>query len=70
MGFGLADRGAVRPGACADLVVFDPETVADRATFESPTQPAAGIDLVMVNGAIIREGGAPTGACPGRVLRR
>ena len=68
--FGLADRGAVRPGACADLVVFDPETVADRATFESPTRPAAGIDLVMVNGAIVREGGAPTGARPGRVLRR
>ena len=66
--FGLADRGEVRAGAYADLVVFDAETVADRATFEAPTLPAAGIDLVMVNGAVIREGSRVTGNRPGRVL--
>jgi len=68
--FGLTDRGAVRAGAWADLVVFDAETVADRATFEAPMQPAAGIDIVMVNGEVIREGGRATAARPGRALRR
>ena len=68
--FGLTDRGEVRAGACADLVVFDAETVADRATFETPMQPAAGIDVVMVNGQVIREGGRATAARPGRALRR
>ena len=68
--FGLADRGTVRPGACADLVMFDPGTIGDRATFEDPTRPAAGIDIVTVNGAIVRENGAATGARPGRALRR
>ena len=66
--FGLADRGVVRAGAYADLIVFDAETIADRATFEAPTLPAAGIDLVMVNGAVIREGSRATGNRPGRVL--
>ena len=68
--FGLTDRGAVRAGAYADLVMFDAETVADRATFDQPTRPAAGIDIVMVNGAIVREGGRVTGERPGRALRR
>ncbi len=68
--FGLADRGQVRPGAYADLVMFDPATIGDRATFEDPIRPAAGIDIVMVNGTIIRENGAATGARPGRALRR
>lgn len=68
--FGLTDRGEVRAGAYADLVVFDAETVADRATFEAPMQPAAGIDVVMVNGQVIRELGRATGARPGRALRR
>ena len=68
--FGLEGRGEVRPGAYADLVVFDAETVADRATFEAPTLPAAGIDLVMVNGEVIREDGRATGSRPGRVLAR
>ena len=68
--FGLTDRGEVRPGAYADLVVFDAETIADEATFEAPTRPAAGIDIVMVNGAIVREGGRVTGKRPGRALRR
>ena len=68
--FGLTDRGEVRAGAYADLVMFDAETVADRATFDEPTRPAAGIDVVMVNGAVVREGGQVTGNRPGRALRR
>ena len=68
--FGLTDRGEVRAGAYADLVMFDAETIADEATFEAPTRPAAGIDIVMVNGAIVREGGRVTGNRPGRALRR
>ncbi len=68
--FGLAGRGEIRAGAYADLVLFDPETIIDRATFEEPERPAAGIDMVMVNGAVIRQSGDDTGARPGRVLRR
>jgi N-acyl-D-amino-acid deacylase len=68
--FGLADRGVIRPGACADLVLFDAATVIDRATFEEPTRPADGIALVMVNGVVVRDGNGATGARPGRVLRR
>lgn len=67
--FGLTDRGVLRPGAFADLVLFDPDTVADRSTWEEPTQPAAGIDLVMVNGRITWRNGAGTGDRPGRALR-
>ena len=68
--FGLTGRGRLAPGAHADIVVFDPETVADRATFDEPVAPAAGIDLVMVNGTPVWRDGAPTGARPGRALRR
>jgi N-acyl-D-amino-acid deacylase len=68
--FGLVDRGVLRPGAFADIVVFDAATVADRATFEAPKNPADGIDLVVVNGEIVYRDGQPTGARPGRVLRR
>jgi N-acyl-D-amino-acid deacylase len=68
--FRLADRGVLRPGAFADIVIFDAATVADRATFEAPKNPAAGIDLVVVNGEIVYRDGRTTGARPGRVLRR
>jgi N-acyl-D-amino-acid deacylase len=68
--FGFADRGVVRPGAFADLVVFDAATVRDTGTFSEPAQPAAGIDLVMVNGRVVWHAGRHTGARPGRVLRR
>jgi N-acyl-D-amino-acid deacylase len=68
--FGLTDRGVIAPGAAADLVVFDPERIRDTATFERPTQPAAGIDAVYVNGVAVWRDGAATGARPGRVLRR
>ena len=68
--FGLSGRGRLAPGAYADMVVFDADTIEDRATFDDPTQPAAGIDLVFVNGQIIWRDGGPTGARPGRALRR
>jgi N-acyl-D-amino-acid deacylase len=68
--FGFADRGRVAAGAFADLVVFDPETVIDTATFTHPAQPAQGIELVVCNGRITWEGGAHTGARPGKVLAR
>lgn len=68
--FGLTDRGTVREGAYADLVVFDAERIIDRATFEHPKSPAAGIDTVVVNGRAVWRNGGSTGARPGRALRR
>ena len=68
--FGLKERGLVRPGYHADLVLFDPESVVDRATFDAPTTPAAGIELVLVNGEAVWRDGASTGARPGRPIRR
>jgi len=67
--FGLTERGAIRPGAFADLVLFDPERVIDHATFEEPKQPAEGIELVLVNGRPVWQCGAPTGNRPGKTLR-
>jgi N-acyl-D-amino-acid deacylase len=64
----LPGRGAITPGAFADLVAFDPATVADRATFEEPHQYPVGIPHVMVNGQWVIRDGAHTGAAPGRVL--
>ncbi len=68
--FGLSGRGVLRAGGYADVTVFDPETVADRATFEVPTTPAAGIEHVFVNGRPVWCQGRPTGERPGRALRR
>lgn len=68
--FGLKDRGYLREGAFADLVIFDPETIVDRANFDTPMEPAAGIDAVMTNGAFVWLNNAPTGNRPGRALRR
>ncbi len=68
--FGLAGRGILAAGAYADITVFDPATVIDRATFEAPTTPAAGIEHVFVNGCPVWTEGKPTGARPGRALRR
>jgi N-acyl-D-aspartate/D-glutamate deacylase len=67
---GLTDRGRVAEGAAADLVVFDPATIIDRASFESPHQYPAGIEAVLVNGEVVVTAGNHTGARPGRVLRR
>jgi N-acyl-D-amino-acid deacylase len=68
--FGLAGRGVVRAGAHADLTVFDPDTIIDRATFAAPTLPATGIEHVFVNGSPVWSEGKPTGNRPGRALRR
>ena len=71
--FGLAGRGAVRAGAFADLVVFDPDTIIDAATFEDPIRPAAGVRSVFVNGREVWANGAAAasaGPRPGRLLRR
>ena len=68
--FGLTGRGRIAPGAYADITVFDPATIIDRATFAEPMTPAAGIHLVLVNGAAVWRDGAAPGARPGRVLRR
>ncbi|WP_448576165.1 N-acyl-D-amino-acid deacylase family protein [Thermomicrobium sp.] len=65
---GIRDRGQVRPGFFADLVVFDPESVADRATFEDPHQLATGIRSVWVNGVSVLRDGLHTGAMPGRIV--
>ena len=67
---GLADRGRVAPGKKADLVVFDAATVEDAATFEDPHRYPVGIPHVLVNGVSVIQGGAHTGARPGRALRR
>jgi N-acyl-D-amino-acid deacylase len=68
--FGLRERGLIAPGYGADLVVFDPETVEDRATFSAPMQPAAGIVAVYVNGVAAWRDGGSTGALAGQVIRR
>ncbi len=68
--FGLTDRGEIRPGAFADLVVFDPATVHDAATFEAPKTPAEGIDTVVVGGAISWRHGEPTEGRTGRFVKR
>jgi len=64
----LADRGAIRKGARADLVLFDPATVIDHSTFEKPEELSTGIRLVLVNGEPVWENGKATGKHPGRVL--
>jgi N-acyl-D-amino-acid deacylase len=65
----LPDRGYLRPGWMADVVVFDPQTVRDRATFDDPFQYSEGIRWVFVNGTPAVHNGAPTGALAGRALR-
>ncbi len=66
---GLRDRGLVREGLYADLVIFDPQRVQDRATFAAPNQYAQGISYVVINGQLSVDNGQPTAALAGRVLR-
>jgi N-acyl-D-aspartate/D-glutamate deacylase len=66
--FRLADRGVIAPGAFADLVLFDPTTIADAATFADPKQPSRGIASVWVNGAQVWDGSVATSVRPGRIL--
>jgi N-acyl-D-aspartate/D-glutamate deacylase len=65
----LPGRGAIEPGAFADLVAFDPGTVADRATFEEPHQYPVGIPVVVVNGVVTIRDGEQTGDRGGRGVR-
>jgi len=67
--FGFGDRGLLREGFAADLVLFDPATVQDKATFQNPHQYSDGFDLVLVNGVAVVEDGKITGRRPGRILR-
>jgi N-acyl-D-amino-acid deacylase len=67
--FGLKDRGQIRAGAFADLLVFDPAKVHDTATYQDPHHLAEGMTHIVINGVLVRENGAPTNALPGRVLR-
>src|SRR5437867_91588 len=67
---GISDRGVIRPGLAADLVLFDPKTVGDRATIKDPHAVSTGIRTVWVNGELVFEDGKVTGRRPGRALRR
>jgi N-acyl-D-amino-acid deacylase len=66
----LADRGILEVGRFADVVVFNPRTVCDTATFEAPKRLAVGVEHVIVNGEPVLRDGEPTGALPGRALLR
>lgn len=65
---GLMDRGLLRPGMAADITIFDPKTVSDKATFQAPLQYPVEIPYVVVNGVVVIDQGQHTGAKPGRVL--
>lgn len=66
----LTDRGLIRPGFAADIAVFDPATIADRSTYADGRREAVGMAHVLVNGELVLRDGEPTGATPGRALRR
>ena len=65
----IHDRGILRPGMAADLVVFDPATIRDEASFEDPNRLSTGLKQVVVNGVVVVNDGKHTGAKPGVVLR-
>jgi N-acyl-D-amino-acid deacylase len=65
----LTDRGVLKAGMWADVVIFDPATIHDRATFDNPNQLSEGMEYVLVNGVPVIEEGKMTGALPGKVLR-
>ena len=65
----LSDRGVLKAGMWADVVIFDPETITDRATFENPNQLSEGMQYVLVNGVPVIDDGKATNALPGKVLR-
>jgi N-acyl-D-aspartate/D-glutamate deacylase len=67
---GLSDRGLVAEGKKADIVLFDPDRISDRSTFEKPHQLSVGVRFLVVNGELVLADGEHTGARPGRVLRR
>jgi N-acyl-D-amino-acid deacylase len=65
----LSDRGRLRAGAYADVVIFDPQTIQDHSTYQKPLQFATGVTDVFVNGQAALLDGQPTGATPGRIIR-
>jgi len=67
---GWKDRGTLRKGSVADLVLFDPATVIDNSTFANPAALSTGIEKVFVNGVLVWDSGKPTGAHPGIVIGR
>lgn len=68
--FGIEKRGRLAEGYFADVLVFDPQEIADKATYEDPAQPSTGMRTVIVNGKVAFEHGVPTGVFAGRVLRK
>lgn len=68
--FGMKDRGMIREGAAADIAVFDPASVRDRATYVEPHQMAEGMSYVLVNGVVVLDNGTFTSALPGKVLKK
>ncbi|HXI75265.1 MAG TPA: amidohydrolase family protein, partial [Pyrinomonadaceae bacterium] len=68
--FHIPERGLIREGYFADVIVFDPKTVSDRSTYEQPELPAVGMKFVIVNGKISVENGTFTGVLAGRALRK
>jgi N-acyl-D-aspartate/D-glutamate deacylase len=68
--FGMKDRGVIREGAAADILIFDPAKVVERSTYTDPHQLAGGMDYVLVNGQAVIADGKFTSALPGKVLRR
>ena len=65
----IRHRGRLKQGYYADIVIFDPETIQDQATYDKPNQYSAGIEHVFVNGVQVVDGGKHTGALPGRAVR-
>ena len=70
LSFSFRQKILLRPGLAADVTVFDPERVTDRATYTEPFQYSEGIEYVLVNGQLVLDRGKHTGARPGRALRR
>jgi N-acyl-D-aspartate/D-glutamate deacylase len=68
--FGMKDRGVIREGAAADILIFDPEKVVERSTYTDPHQLAEGMVHVLVNGRLVIDDGKFTSALPGKVLLR
>jgi N-acyl-D-aspartate/D-glutamate deacylase len=65
----IRDRGTLRDGAYADVIVFDPNTIIDRATYDDPSRLSVGVEQVWVNGTRVVADGKHTGATPGRIIR-
>ena len=65
----IPDRGSLKVGYWGDVAVFDPNTIADKATYENPHQYSVGVQYVLVNGQVVLDNGTHTGATPGKVIR-